>query len=68
MVKFSTKIDPEVLEELRAFARAQDRTLASVVNEAAKTYLERERVRPAFVAAADEILAEHSELLQRLAR
>lgn len=68
MVKFSSQMDRTVLQELRQYARAKDRTLASVLNEAASEYLARELVRPAFRRAADEIMDVHADLLKRLAR
>lgn len=68
MTKFSSQLDREVLEQLRALAKESHRTLASVLNEAATEYLERVRVRPAFRDAAEEVMTEHDELLRRLAR
>lgn len=68
MVKFGSKMDDEVLAELRAYAREQGRTLSAVLTEAAGEYLRRARVRPAFRSATDEVLAAHGELLERLAR
>lgn len=68
MIKFSSKIRPEVLEKARAYAAEEGRTLASVVDEAVAQYLERVRVRPAFVSAAEEVMDRHAELLERLAR
>jgi hypothetical protein len=68
MIKFSSQMDQTVLEELREYARANERTLASVLNEAASEYLARERIRPAFQRAADEIMDVHADLLERLAR
>lgn len=68
MVKFSSKIRPEVLEDLRRHASEAGRTLASVLNEAAEQYLARERVRPAVRDAAEAVMDDHAELLERLAR
>ncbi|MFW5877031.1 MAG: CopG family transcriptional regulator [Myxococcota bacterium] len=67
-VKFSSKMRPEVLEALRKHAAESDRTLASVLNDAAEQYLARARVRPAFRQAAEQVMDEHAELLERLAR
>lgn len=66
--KFSSQMDREILDQLRAHARQAGRTLASVLNEAASDYLERSRVRPAFREAVDAVIDEHDELLTRLAR
>lgn len=59
---------PEVLKEFRKLAAESGRTLASVINEAAEQYLARRRVRPAFRDAAEKVMDQHAELLERLAR
>ncbi len=66
--KFATQIDVKVLKELRSYAAQTDRSISSVVSEAVAEYIHRARVRPAFAKAMDEVLNEHSELLQRLAK
>ncbi len=68
MVKFSSKMDREALEELRAHARDEGRTLAGLLTEAVRAYLATKRVRPAFREAAEAVLVEHDELLARLAK
>lgn len=67
-VKFSSKMDGRTLEALRAYARDEGRTVAGVLNEAVEEYLQKKRVRPAFREAAESVLAEHDELLRRLAK
>lgn len=67
-VKFSSKMDAKVLKGLRAHAAREGRTVSAVLTAAAEQYLERATLRPAFRAAAREVLDEHSELLERLAR
>jgi hypothetical protein len=67
-VKFSSKMDAKVLRGLRAHAEREGRTLSAVLTAAAEQYLQRAALRPAFRAAAREVLEEHAELLERLAR
>jgi len=67
-VKFSSKMDGETLAALRAHAREEGRTVAGVLSEAVQEYLDKNRVRPAFREAAEAVLAEHDELLRRLAK
>jgi hypothetical protein len=67
-IKFSSKMSPETLKELRRYADESGRTLASVIGEAAEEYLRRAHVRPAFRAAAEQVMKEHADLLERLAR
>jgi len=67
-VKFSSKLDEAVLEELREYAKTSGRSMAALLTEAVEEYLRRARIRPAFRAAADAVLDEHEALLERLAR
>lgn len=67
-VKFATQLDEAVLDRLRTFASAEDRSISRIVNEAVAAYLERMEVRPAVRQAIDEVLDQHDDLLARLAR
>ena len=66
--KFATQIDEAALEDLRAYARSTGRSISGVVTEAVEEYLKRASVRPAFRSAMTEVLEDHAELLNRLAR
>lgn len=66
--KFATQIDESALEDLRAYAKNTGRSISGVVNEAVEEYLKRASVRPAFRNAMDEVLDDHAELLNRLAK
>ena len=66
--KFATQIDEKVLKDLKSYVGQTDRSISSVVSEAVAEYLHRARLRPAFRNAMDEVLDEHSEILQRLAK
>jgi len=68
MDKFSTKLDRKVAKELKSYAEISGRTVASIVSDAVSEYVARQRVRPEVLEAIDESLAEHEELLRRLAR
>jgi len=61
-------MDARLLRGLRARAEETGQTLSAVLTEAAREYLERASVRPAFREATEEVLDQHAELLQRLAR
>jgi hypothetical protein len=61
-------MDGETLEALRAHAREEGRTVAGVLSEAVQEYLDKNRVRPAFREETEAVLAEHDELLRRLAK
>ena len=67
-VKFSSKIEKRVLDELRKYAEESKKNISVVLNEAVAEYLARERVRPAFVKASTSVIEENEELLEKLAR
>ncbi len=66
--KFASQMDGELLQSLRQHAEASGRSISTLLDEAVREYLQRVHVRPAFRSAMDEVLDEHDELLQRLAR
>jgi len=66
--KFATQIDEKALEQLRAYSKSTGRSISSVVSEAVAEYLKRASVRPAFRDATSEVLEDHAELLDRLAK
>ena len=66
--KFASQLDADLLRALREHAESSGRSISALLDDAVREYLERARVRPAFRAAVDEVLADHDELLERLAR
>ena len=66
--KFATQIDEATLKDLRAYSRSTGRSISAVVTEAVGEYLKKSSVRPAFRNAMDEILEDHTELLNKLAK
>ena len=66
--KFATQLDEDVLKDLKSFAKEADRSISKVVTEAVREYIQRAQVRPAFHSAMEEVISEHSELLERLAK
>ena len=66
--KFATQIEESTLEDLRAYAKSTGRSISGVVTEAVGEYLNRASVRPAFRSAMSEVLEDHAELLNRLAK
>ena len=66
--KFSSKMDAQVLEKLREFAKRERKPISSVLTEAVSEYLARSGVRPLFRDAVDDVLNEHDELFSRLAK
>ena len=66
--KFATQIDEKVLKALKGYVAQTDRSISSVVSEAVAEYLHRVKLRPAFRDAMEEVLSEHADLLERLAK
>ena len=66
--KFSTQIDEAVLKDLKNYIKQSDRSISKVVSEAVREYVAKAQVRPAFRKAMDEVIDEHAELLERLAK
>lgn len=66
--KFATQIDEKVLKDLKGYAAKTDRSISSVVSDAVAEYIAKAQLRPAFRKAMDEVLDDHAELLQRLAK
>lgn len=65
--KFATKLDQDVLDELRAYAADSKRAISDIVNEAVEQHLRVVRVRPLFRNAAMEVMDKNEKLLKRLA-
>lgn len=66
--KFASRMDRELLRALREHTEVSGRSISAVLSEAIREDLEWVKVRPAFRSAMDEVLDDHDELLQRLAR
>lgn len=70
-VKFASQTDPQLLEELKAIAKAEGRQLQALMEEAFRDYVEKRRggqMRPAVKAALDRTLRERDWLYKQLAK
>lgn len=70
-VKFASQADPQLLEELKAIAKAEGRQLQALMEEAFRDYVEKRRggqMRPAVKAALDRTLRERDWLYKQLAK
>ncbi len=67
-VKFATQVDPKVLKEFKEYAKESGRSISNLISEALADYLSKSRVRPAFRSAMKEVVDDHAELLERLAK
>ncbi|MBW8886260.1 MAG: ribbon-helix-helix protein, CopG family [Fibrobacteres bacterium] len=66
--KFSTLVDDAVLAELKQYSQESGKSISWLVNEAVAEYLQRSRLRPAFLESMNRVLDKHSDLMQRLAK
>lgn len=66
--KFSTQVDAKVLTEIKNYADESGKSISSIVSEALTDYMQRTRIRPAFLSAMGEVLDENADLLRRLAK
>ena len=68
--KFATQMSPKVLENLRAFAKAENRQIQSILEEAVTDLLEKhgfDKPDPDFMAAAEDIMERYPNTLKYLA-
>lgn len=66
--KFSSKMEERTLNELREFAREENRDISSLLTEAVRDLLNKKRIKPIFNKVADEAFEEFDEALEELAK
>jgi predicted transcriptional regulator len=70
-VKFSSQADPQILDELKAIAKADGRQLQALMEDAFRDFVAKRRanqMRPAVQAALERTLRERDWLYQQLAK
>ena len=68
--KFATQMSPQVLDNLRAFAKTENRQIQSLLEEAVNDLLEKHgfnRPDPGFMEAAEHVMDQFPETLKYLA-
>lgn len=66
--KFSSKLSTQNIRDLKSWAKESKLPISTILDEAVSDYLNRVRVRPTFIKAAEEVIAENNELLRLLAK
>jgi hypothetical protein len=66
--KFSGQMDAQSKKALDEFAQESGMTLSAIYTEMAELYLRSKRIRPAVISAAELVMREDRELLERLAK
>lgn len=70
-IKFASQADPEILDEMKAIAKAEGRQLQALMEEAFRDFVEKRRgsqMRPAVRAALERTLRERDWLYKQLAK
>ena len=66
--KFSSKMDEQTLEQLRDFAKKENRDISSLITEAVQDLLNKKRLRPIFLNRSEEAFEEFDEALKELSK
>jgi hypothetical protein len=66
--KFATQIDEDVLIALKKYAHEADKSISRVITEAVSEFIQKRQLRKPFMSAMNEVLDDHAELLERLAK
>lgn len=66
--KFATQISEEVFKNLQAYTNESKRKISDIVDEALDAHLKTVRIRPAFRSAVEQVINQHAEALERLAK
>jgi len=66
-VKFSSQMDGDVWNELKAFAAESKRSLSGLLTEAIRQYLRRQRLRPLVLDHLEDSLRRNEKLGRLLA-
>lgn len=66
--KFSSKMNSEVLAELRQFAKENNLEISSLLTEAVEDLLLKKRTRPAFKEASNFAFEQFDDALKELAK
>ena len=61
-------MEEQTLEELRQFAKQENRDISSLLTEAVQDLLLKKRVKPIFKKAANEAFLEFDEALEELSK
>ena len=68
MIKISSKVEEEIWNDLKEFARESHQSISGLLTEAIRDYLRRRRVRPEVLEHLNDSISEHEELGRRLAQ
>ncbi len=67
-VKFATLLEKPIKAKLTAYAKESHQSISGIVNDALALYFKQKAVRSNFKEAAQSVISENQELLNRLAK
>ncbi|MGB5442151.1 MAG: hypothetical protein WBN57_05945 [Gammaproteobacteria bacterium] len=67
-IKISSKVDPEVWDELRILAQETNQSISGVLTEAIQDYVRRHRIRPDVLRHLEDSIRDNEELGRLLAK
>ena len=67
-IKISSKVDPEVWDDLKQLAEETNQSISGVLTEAIQDYVRRHRVRPDVLRHLEDSIRDNEELGRLLAK
>lgn len=67
-IKISSKVDPEVWDDLKILARETNQSISGVLTEAIQDYVRRHRIRPDVLRHLEDSIRDNEELGHLLAK
>ena len=67
-IKISSKVDPEVWDDLKQLAQETNQSISGVLTEAIQDYVRRHRIRPIVLHHLEDSIRENEELGRLLAK
>ena len=66
-IKISSKVDPEVWDDIKALAQETNQSISGVLTEALQDYVRRHRIRPDVLRHLEDSMRDNEELGHLLA-
>jgi len=67
-IKISSKVDPEVWDDLKILAKETNQSISGVLTEAIQDYVRRHRIRPDVLRHLEDSIRDNEELGHLLAK
>ena len=67
-IKISSKVDPEVWDDLKILAKETNQSISGVLTEAIQDYVRRHRIRPDVLRHLEDSIRDNEKLGHQLAK